>query len=796
MPNWWGNDVRGGTSRIYKAGKVFAYSGEAALGVVPTGTFTADLRLSFDASQLEAGEVSFWARSGKNGSGTRPAIVSLAFSADGGQTFSEEQQLGEAFPNSDTPYQQFRISLPDEIAGHPDAVARIKISRGAGGGGSAARVFIDDVQIIKQPAIFRLISAFAKDQHTVQLRFNRQLAKASAEEEGNYKISPGVMVQDARLIGVEGKNVELKVAGLQPGISYSVKVGEVKEVDGNSAAGQEVNFVYEDNYQLRTYDLLISEIHAAPHEQTLLPNVEWVEIYNASGRILDLKGLRFADESRSATLPHFILGAGEYLLLASPADAGQLEQYGQVLGISPWPSLNNSGDVISLFSASGLLVDRVVYEQSWYSSSQKSQGGWSLERIDLQNPCLGAANWSAAVAYSGGTPGGQNSIATVKPDLTGPKLLQAYAIDSLTIQLVFNEIVDTTNLYTDQFRISSSHTVEKVEVLPQFPERIRLKVSSPLDKAELLSVEVLNLADCSGNIVQKEFSSANIAFPVIARKGEVVINEVMYNPQANSEEWVEIYNASENYINLRNWQLATYNKGIKASAVWSRDFLILAPREFLVLSRNPEGVQYSFPSAPMEKFIQVKGLPQLPNSGDTIALIDEEGVIQELAFYRDDFHSPFVGSSKGVSLERINVEASSLEKGNWTSASGSSGNGTPAKPNSQRFLAGSQQEGELIVEPEVIIPAVEGQPNFATIYYKSSRSGLQVSLRIFDAQGREVRKLATHQLLGSDTFFTWDGTNEGRELVKSGYYVILMKVYDASGHSRELKKVLVVGNNY
>ena len=71
-----------------------------------------------------------------------------------------------------------------------------------------------------------------------------------------------------------------------------------------------------------------------------------------------------------------------------------------------------------------------------------------------------------------------------------------------------------------------------------------------------------------------------------------------------------------------------------------------------------------------------------------------------------------------------------------------------------------------------------------------------MSLRIFDAQGREVRKLATHQLLGSDTFFTWDGTNEGQKLVKSGYYIILMKVYDASGYSRELKKVLVVGNSY
>ena len=801
LPHWWGNEVSSGTSRIYRAGKAAAHSGEAALGIVPTGTFTGELRLSFDASQLEAGELSFWLRSGKNGSGSRRAIVSLSFSADGGQTFQAEQRLEGEFPNSDTPYQQYQLQLPDEIAGQPEVVVRIRVKRGEGGGGSAARVFMDDVQLISLPSTFRLLSAAATDQNTVRLRFNRKLEKASAEDPNNYRISPGATVREVELSGAEGKDVVLEVSALQPGGTYSVHLGGVQDRERNSATGQEMSFMYEDNYQLRTYDLLMSEIHAAPNEHTLLPNVEWVEIYNASGRVIDLKEVRFADESRSSTLPSLSLEAGEYLLLTPAADAPQLEPYGRVLGLSSWPSLNNSGDILSLYSATGRLLDRVAYEQSWYNSSQKSQGGWSLERIDMQNPCLGASNWAASVAHSGGTPGGENSILSSKPDLTGPKLIQAYMIDSLTIQLVFDEFLDTTSLELNRFKLFSSNAVSPVtivKVMPHhsLPERVNVVASGILNSKGKYSLEVLNIGDCSGNLIQKEFSSADIIFPEPGEKGEVVINEVMYNPLANSEEWVEITNTSESFINLQHWQLATYNGGIRASGVLSRDYLILPPKEFLVLSRNPDAVQSAFPSAPMEKMVQVKGLPQLPNGGDTIALIGERGNIQDLALYSDEFHSPFMRNAKGVSLERINTEASSVDPGNWISAAASSGYGTPAKPNSQRFTASSTQEEKLIVEPEVIVPAVDGQPNFTTIYFRSNRRGLQVSLRVFDAQGREVRKLATNELLGSNSFFTWDGTNEGRELVKTGYYIILLSVFDASGYSREFKKVLVVGKSY
>ena len=106
MPDWWGNEVSDGSSRIYQAGPAEAYSGEAALGILPTSSFTGEVRLAFDATSLEAGELLFWARSGQNGSGTRPAVLRVDFSADGGETFTSTQEVA-SLPNANTDYQQY-----------------------------------------------------------------------------------------------------------------------------------------------------------------------------------------------------------------------------------------------------------------------------------------------------------------------------------------------------------------------------------------------------------------------------------------------------------------------------------------------------------------------------------------------------------------------------------------------------------------------------------------------------------------------------------------------------------------
>lgn len=802
LPHWWANEVRGGNSRVYQAGKEYAYSGQAALGVLPTGSFTAELLLHFDASGLETGEISFWARTERNGSGNRPVVVRADFSVDGGITYSEAQQIGDetTFPNAPTEYQQYTLDIPEAVPGQSGAVVRLRVSRGAGEG-TVARLLIDDFMISDQAPAIRLLSAEPLREDQLILRFNSLPEQTSAENPAHYSINHGVLIEEAVIDPENARQVMLTVSALQPEVSYTLTLGPVRDLDGNSAEGQTAVFRYVDAYEAQVYDLLISEIHAAPNENTLLPNVEWVELYNASGRTLQLEGYRFADDSRSTPMPAYSLPPDGYVVLAPAKEAEQLAAYEPVLGLTSWPSLNNGGDVLSIYSPAdrspaNRLLDRVTYSQGWYANSQKARGGWSLERIDLSNPCGGAANWSASVAAAGGTPAAVNSIAANKPDLKGPELLQAYAIDSLRIQAVFNEPLDTSRLSVMQVSLEPFLPVRELRAAPGQPDRLLILLSESLSASASYQLQLNNLTDCSGNLIRHEHAETAVAIPQEALPGDVVINEIMYDPLPASEEWVELANASDKYINLQNWQLATYDNGIKSVAVLSRDYLMLEPKSFLVLSRKPADVLLAFPAAPAGRMLEVGNLPQLPNAGDSIALTNDQGAIMDLFGYHNSLHSSFVRDSKGVSLERISLDAPTNEAANWMSAASNVNYGSPGQPNSQRYQGGAIEGAALVVEPEVILPAGDGRADYVTIRYKAARPGMQLSLRIYDSQGRLVRTLAHNQLLGSESFFTWDGTTDNSSRARTGYYIIDLQVYGNSGNVSRLQKTVVVGNDF
>lgn len=791
IPYWWGNEVSSGSSRLYQTGPSEAYSGQAALGILPTGSFTGELRIYFDAGSLPAGEVSFQARSGQNGSGSRPVLLHASFSVDGGETFGQAQLIGgeEAFPNANTGYGPYQFALPEEVVGQADAVLRLRASRGSRGEGTAARLFIDDFRISSQPLAFRLLTAEVLNANTLLLHFNKELNKASAEEESNYRIDEGIAVTGATVDATNNWQLLLSTAALQPGNTYTLRLRDVRDGEGNSAEGQELSFTY--TYSLQLYELLISEIHAGPNDNTLLPDVEWVELYNASARSISLKGVTFADESRSSTLPTYNLSAGEYVVLAPAAGAAALEAYGPVLGLSSWPSLNNDGDMLRLASSEKVL-DMVAYQQGWYGSSDKAAGGWSLERIDLKAPCAGAANWAASVATAGGTPARENSIATNKPDLSGPELLQAFASDSLHIQLLFSEALDTANFSLSWFQLQPAVSIAGLKVLQA--ERLELQLAKPLSLSENYFLQLSNIRDCSGNLLQGAKRIA-VAFPQPAAKGEVVFNEVMYDPSPGSEEWVELANASAKYINLQNWQLATYSNGVKSTAVLSRNYLLLPPQGFLVFSRNTAAVQNAFPAAPGQALVQLTGLPLLPNTGDSLALLNEKEERVDLFGYSKELHSPFIQETKGVSLERISLSASTNEAGNWTSAAATVNYGTPGLANSQSF-AGGLVDGALQIEPEVILPGSSGRADYAAIRFAGNRQGLMARLAVYDEEGREIKVLVDNQFVGSEIFQTWDGANKAGNKVRTGYYVVLLKVYDAGGYQRIYRKAIVVGNGF
>jgi len=138
-----------------------------------------------------------------------------------------------------------------------------------------------------------------------------------------------------------------------------------------------------------------------------------------------------------------------------------------------------------------------------------------------------------------------------------------------------------------------------------------------------------------------------------ANKGDVVINEVQYDPPQsgadNAYEWVELFNRTEEAIHLEGWRIRDNREG---------DYLpplTLPANGFAVIAATEEGFYANFPDFDGSiVFLHGPIGNGLSNDGDCIILEDSEGRVIDALSYGDDTsqspHCPDV--AWGHSLER------------------------------------------------------------------------------------------------------------------------------------------------
>lgn len=167
-------------------------------------------------------------------------------------------------------------------------------------------------------------------------------------------------------------------------------------------------------------DLVINEIMFDPGTD----NSEFVEFLNISGDSINVGGWEIVDENgnkyrlsrTSLVIPNnsfFLLAADSLVVLKYRLDESVLKT---IVGVSSL-GLVNTGELILLRDVKGNVIDSVWYSSKWHNSNFSSTKNISLERI---NPNLGAndpGNWSSSVTPIGATPGSQNSIYTVNPNI-------------------------------------------------------------------------------------------------------------------------------------------------------------------------------------------------------------------------------------------------------------------------------------------------------------------------------------------------------------------------------------------
>jgi len=546
------------------------------------------------------------------------------------------------------------------------------------------------------------------------------------------------------------------------------------------------------------FSVVISEIMSDPTPQIGLPNFEWIEIRNTTNAAINLQNWRVGDGSGvSGALPNFLLQPDSIAIICGTTAAATMQQYGRTFGVTSFPSLDNSGELIFLRNSSGAIVHAVEYTLSWFNNAVKSDGGWTLEMVDTKNPCGAANNWRASVDARGGTPGIKNSVDGSNTDQQPPALLRAFANGS-TVVVSFDEPLDSLSAATAaNYTLSNGGgtAVAAVCIAPLF-NTVQLTFTNTLQTGTVYTITATNVRDCSGNSIGA-FNTTKTGLSSAVAANDIIINEILFNPTANGTDYVELYNRSNKLINLKTLLLANRSStGVIANmkALTAQDQLLF-PGDYLVLSEDDATVKRQFTAKNLSAFINLSSMPSYSDDEGTVVLTDNGGLVIDEVAYKDDWHFALIINDEGVALERIDPNASSQNKDNWHSAAKDVGYGTPSYQNSQ-FRLDIQVQGEVTVTPEVFSPDNDGTDDLLTISYRFPETGYVMNITVFDANGRAVKALQRNAICSQQGTFRWDGLNDRFQQLPLGPYVIFAEVFNLQGKVKRFKKQVVLARRF
>jgi|GEM_PF-376475 len=537
------------------------------------------------------------------------------------------------------------------------------------------------------------------------------------------------------------------------------------------------------------FEVVINELMADPAPPVGLPEVEYIELYNTLDVAVSLADWILRINGVSKKLPDIVIAPHNYLLLCSTGAQEHLRLFGSAASVTGFQGLLNKGAQVEILDGNGNVIDQIAYTDSWYGIPSKSNGGWSLERIDPFRHCNQKANWRAGLHPDGGTPGKVNSVFADNPDLVAPALNWAVAVSPYEAELAFSEPIDTALLLNPgNYNLSGLTNPVLVEAID--PEKILLHFKESFQINEIYFLQVGILEDECGNVIAEDTYEMqwNTVEP-----GDLFLNELLFDPVPGGEDFVEIYNNSGKLIDLSLLFLANRNKLPEPDQVYplTEDRRILFPESFLALTKDTNGIFPWFHIRCPSCFIQMDKIPSFPNGeGYAVLLNEERTVIDELA-YSEKMHSPFLASAEGVSLERKSFSAGTQEAGNWHSASAEAGYGTPGYKNSQTEGV-STNKPVVHFEPESFSPNNDGFNDVFLIKYETGKPGFVANIKIFDSSGRFLLDLLKNGLMGTAGLFSWNGEDSTGSRQPAGVYITWVEIFNETGEVYRFKKGVVL----
>ncbi|MEP7266785.1 MAG: lamin tail domain-containing protein [Saprospiraceae bacterium] len=609
------------------------------------------------------------------------------------------------------------------------------------------------------------IKSIISDSNQVTIAFDKKLEIESATDAENYVVSNGLnqpwrveLLNDSSVVLFFAKNLTVG--------TYEVICKRISDRSGNAVSNLRGVWIHKVNQIIRANDILVTELMIDPSPVVGLPNFEYIELFNNSSKVIDLAPLTLLFENNAysfdtSSLPFL---PGEYLLLCEINAVTALQSYGRVLRMKRWPALRNTNGTI-IIQDGGKIINSVSYDDSWYRDSQKKNGGWSLEMINLLNVCDQKNNWIASKAFIGGSPGKVNSVTDLNLNIP-PGIDSILVKDDPLIVLYLNKKLNPDFQITIHpnlsFQSRYSDTFSKIEIYP----------STSLLSGIVYHFQII-AHDCLGrplNLIEGDFAKTELA-----TKKDLVLNEILFNPYSGGFDYLEIYNRSSKVISLNNMIIS--NESNRQRQV-IRNTAFILPDSYWVLTDNTDWLNSNYIIVNASHLIGI-ALPSFADNAGQASLWTSDGSLIDSFSYDESYHDGLLNTKEGVALERINPNSDPV-KSNWHSAAGSEGYGTPTRKNSV-YLSSTINASSFVLRKVSFTPNNDGIDDLLVLDYKLPGAGFLTQIDIFNDQGRLIRKLLNNVSLGSEGFIEWDGKDEYGTLALNGIYILFIHAVNQKG---------------
>jgi len=536
-----------------------------------------------------------------------------------------------------------------------------------------------------------------------------------------------------------------------------------------------------------TGDIVITEIMVDPSPSQQLPEDEYIEISNMTSDSLSLRdGIIIADSDTVLISTLWIL-KNESVILCSVSDTLIFSDYGRCAGLKSFPSLNDGGETLVLRDAAGRLIHSVTYTRDFYNDDLRSDGGWSMEMTDNENPFNAPYVWHASADPSGGTPGRKNSMIISRPDYRSPEIIATWPVGKDKVRIMFDESI-TGKFKGEDWSVNGRSAMYAVS--DDIADRaFIISMGNDLNTSMVHSLVIPNTAtDFAGN--RPSAQEVMFGFPQAPAYGDVLFNELLFNPVAPCEDYIELFNNSSRIIDLSQVRLSSSAAGGSSTAALPFTSIQrqLLPGGYIALTTLREPLKNQYSCSEADNIFEVKYLPSMPDDAGTITLYDNSLNVIDRVDYKSSMHLLFLSGNDGIALEKVGTNLSSDYSYNWHSASETCNWGTPGAPNS---VLVSEPEGKIgmTLSSERISPDGDGFEDVLAISIVPGGIDNIVTVTIFNDRGYVVKNLAERFVTGEKAIFVWDGKAENGSGLMPGLYLIIADCYNPAGNIRKWKDV-------